>query len=111
MKRGAPGWNRTSDTRFRKSVAAGTAIARQLGSADLLIMVRDAFVHAMGTAFLVCAATTIAGAVLALLFMPRRLQASSGAGVDARARAVGGSETAEDTGGPGLPPKAAPAGE
>jgi MFS transporter, DHA2 family, multidrug resistance protein len=95
----------------RDSVAAGTAVARQLGSADLLIMVRDAFVHGMDTAFLVCAAATVAGAVLALLFMPSRLQAPSDAGVDARPCAENGPARVDAADAPELPPEAAPARE
>ena len=67
------------------SVAAGVAVAKQLGSADLLAMVRDAFVHGMTTAYVACAGAAVAGVVLALVFMPRREQATEGAGDDARA--------------------------
>jgi MFS transporter, DHA2 family, multidrug resistance protein len=68
----------------RDSVAAGVAVAKQAGSAELLAMVRDAFIHGMDTALLVCAGVTAAGVILALLFLPRRETATAGAGVDAR---------------------------
>jgi EmrB/QacA subfamily drug resistance transporter len=54
------------------SVAAGVAIADQLGSWHLLESVHAAFIHGMDVAYLVCAAAAVAGAVLALAFMPRR---------------------------------------
>jgi len=62
------------------SVAAGVAVAKQLGSADLLAMVRAAFVHGMNTAFLVCAGAAVAGVALALVFMPNRAGAGKTAG-------------------------------
>jgi MFS transporter, DHA2 family, multidrug resistance protein len=54
------------------SVAAGVAIADRLGSPDLLESVQVAFIHGMDVAYLVCAAAAVAGAGLALAFMPRR---------------------------------------
>jgi DHA2 family multidrug resistance protein-like MFS transporter len=76
----------------RDSVAAGVAVARQAGSADLLAMVRDAFVHGMNTALVVCAAAAAAGVVLALVFLPRRGEAVGRAGVDARVPVEGASD-------------------
>jgi DHA2 family multidrug resistance protein-like MFS transporter len=67
------------------SVAAGVAVAKQLGSADLLAMVRTAFLHGMTTAFLVCAGAAGVGVVLALLFMPNRSTAGERTGADANA--------------------------
>ena len=58
-------------TAVEDSVAAGVAIANQLGSSDLLETVHAAFIHGMDVAYLVCAAAAVAGAVLALAFMPR----------------------------------------
>jgi Na+/melibiose symporter-like transporter len=80
------------------SVAAGAAVARQLGSTQLLTMVRDAFIHGMGVAFLVCAAAAVAGVVLALRFMPRREEATAGAGEDARAPGAGGPAATAEAG-------------
>jgi EmrB/QacA subfamily drug resistance transporter len=68
----------------RDSVAAGVAVAKQLGSDELLAMVRDAFIHGMSIALVVCAGAGAAGVILALLFMPRRSETTAGAGVDAR---------------------------
>jgi EmrB/QacA subfamily drug resistance transporter len=79
----------------RDSVSAGVAIAEQAGSADLLAIVRGAFIHGMDTALLVCAAVTAAGVVLALVFLPRRARAIAGAGVDARS--PGGAEQTDAT--------------
>lgn len=56
----------------KKSVFAGVATARQLHSAGLLESVRSAFVHGMNGMLWVCAGAAAAGAVLALLFLPRR---------------------------------------
>jgi MFS transporter, DHA2 family, multidrug resistance protein len=76
------------------SVAAGVAVARQLGSADLATMVRDAFVHGMAGAYWACAAAAVAGVVLALVFMPRRSHAVADAGADARTPGDDGSAAA-----------------
>jgi MFS transporter, DHA2 family, multidrug resistance protein len=67
----------------RDSVASGVAVAEQAGSAELLAVVRDAFIRGMDAALLVCAVVTVAGVVLALAFLPRREVATAGAGVDA----------------------------
>jgi DHA2 family multidrug resistance protein-like MFS transporter len=56
----------------RDSVAAGAAVAHSLGSASLLAMVRAAFVHGMDVMLAVCGGLALAGAVLALVFLPRR---------------------------------------
>jgi EmrB/QacA subfamily drug resistance transporter len=56
----------------RDGVAAGVAVAHQLGSAPLLLSVRAAFVHGMDQLLLVCAGIAVAGIVLALAFLPRR---------------------------------------
>ncbi len=55
----------------RQSIFAAVAIAHQLRSAPLLHSVRAAFVHGMDLALLVSAAVAAAGAVLALVFLPR----------------------------------------
>jgi MFS transporter, DHA2 family, multidrug resistance protein len=58
-------------TAVRQSVFGGVAVAQKLGSASLLRSVRTAFVHGMDTALLLSAAFAIAGAMLAVLFLPR----------------------------------------
>jgi DHA2 family multidrug resistance protein-like MFS transporter len=56
----------------RDNVAAGVAVAHQLGSAGLLAMVESAFIHGMDV-LLACSGGIAAGAaVLALTFLPGR---------------------------------------
>jgi MFS transporter, DHA2 family, multidrug resistance protein len=64
----------------RDSVAAGVAVARQLGSPELLLSVRAAFVHGMDLLLLVCGGIAVVGVLLTLAFLPRR---SREAAVDA----------------------------
>ena len=59
----------------RDSVFAGVAVARQTGSTPLLDSVRASFVHGMDMALMISAGFAVAGAVLALLFLPRRARA------------------------------------
>ena len=59
----------------RQSVVAGVAVARQLHSAQLLDSVRTGFVHGMDVLLLICAALTVIGVVLAIVFLPRRSSA------------------------------------
>ncbi|MDQ6789496.1 MAG: DHA2 family efflux MFS transporter permease subunit [Candidatus Dormibacteraeota bacterium] len=61
----------------RRSVFAGLAVAHQLRSAALLDAVRTAFVAGMDSGLRVSAAIALAGAVLALAFLPRRAAAVS----------------------------------
>jgi MFS transporter, DHA2 family, multidrug resistance protein len=56
----------------RTSVFAGIAVARRLHSPALLDSVRTAFVAGMDNGLLVSGAIALAGAVLALAFLPRR---------------------------------------
>jgi len=58
----------------RDSVAAGVAVAHQLGSAPLLGSVRAAFVHGMDLLLWVCAGLAVVGVLLALAFLPRRAE-------------------------------------
>jgi DHA2 family multidrug resistance protein-like MFS transporter len=58
----------------RDSVAAGVAVAHQLGSAALLGAVRAAFVHGMDLLLWVCAGLAVVGMLLALAFLPRRAE-------------------------------------
>ena len=60
-----------------QSIFAGIAIAERTGSAALLTGVRSAFLTGMDTAFLVCAGVGIAGAILAVVFIPRRVAESA----------------------------------
>ncbi len=55
----------------RQSVFGGVAVAHRLGSAALLESVRAAFVHGMDLAMAVSAGIALAGALLALVFLPR----------------------------------------
>jgi MFS transporter, DHA2 family, multidrug resistance protein len=56
----------------RSSVAGGVAVAHATHSADLLVMVRTAYVHGQDIMLVVCAVIALASAVLALIFLPRR---------------------------------------
>jgi MFS transporter, DHA2 family, multidrug resistance protein len=56
----------------RSSVGAGIEVARQLDSSALAQTVRSAFVHGMDTVMLASAALTMLGAVIAVLYLPRR---------------------------------------
>jgi DHA2 family multidrug resistance protein-like MFS transporter len=60
----------------RDSAAAGVAVAGRTGSPELLDSVRDAFVHGMGLSLVVSGAVAAAGAVLALVVLPRGLPAA-----------------------------------
>ena len=57
----------------RSSVGAGIEVAHRLDSVALAQTVRSAFVHGMDTVLLASAALTILGAVIAVLFLPRRV--------------------------------------
>ncbi|MGH3247492.1 MAG: MFS transporter [Trebonia sp.] len=54
------------------SVAAGIAVARQLGDDALARTVRAAFVYGMDLTLAVSGALVLAGAILAVLFLPRQ---------------------------------------
>jgi len=58
---------------IHQSVFAGVAVAKSLGSASLEHTVRAAFVHGMDRALVVSSGIALAGALLALLFVPRKL--------------------------------------
>ncbi len=60
----------------RDSVFGGLAVARQLGSPELLASVRTAFVNGMDDAVRVAAVVAVAGVALALVFLPARMQAA-----------------------------------
>ena len=63
----------------RGSVGAGVQVAHALGSASVLAVVRDAYVHGMDIMLWVCAGVALVSAVLALAFLPRRAGGASGA--------------------------------
>jgi EmrB/QacA subfamily drug resistance transporter len=54
------------------SIFTGVALAEHVGSAPLLASVRSAFTAGMDVAFVVCAGIAVAGAILAVVFIPRR---------------------------------------
>jgi hypothetical protein len=56
----------------RSSVAAGVQVAKKLHDDTLRRAVRAAFVHGMDLTLIACGAPTLAGAVVALLFLARR---------------------------------------
>ena len=56
---------------IRRSIFGGVAVAHALHSPALLDSVRVAFVHGLDEALLISAAIAVAGAVLALVFLPR----------------------------------------
>jgi EmrB/QacA subfamily drug resistance transporter len=60
-----------AEDEVRRSVFGGVAVAGQLHSQALLNSVREAFAHGLDEALIVSAGIAIAGAVLALLFLPR----------------------------------------
>ena len=63
----------------KQSVEAGVAVAKQLQSPQLLDSVRAAFVHGIDEVLLVCGVITAVGAVLAVVFLPRRVSAGAAA--------------------------------
>jgi MFS transporter, DHA2 family, multidrug resistance protein len=60
----------------RSSVFGGIAVARALGSPQLLASVRDAFAHGIDSMLWVSAGLAVAGIVLALIFLPWRATAT-----------------------------------
>ncbi|GAB2698017.1 hypothetical protein GCM10010442_14620 [Kitasatospora kifunensis] len=74
---------------LRSGVTAGSAVARKLGSADLLASVRSSFVHGMDLTLWVCGGISCAGLLLTLAFLPGRAEASTTAGGSTVRRAGG----------------------
>ena len=66
----------------KQSVFAGVAVARQVGSPELLASVRSAFTDGMDTALFVSAGIAVAGLVLTVLFLPRKNVAETAAPAD-----------------------------
>lgn len=60
----------------KASVFQGLAVAQKVGSPALLRSVRESFVHGMDVALVVSAGIAFLGMVLALVFLPRRREAS-----------------------------------
>ncbi|MBS2966780.1 MFS transporter [Actinocrinis puniceicyclus] len=56
----------------RGGVSGGVAVAHKLNSATLLGEVRTAFIHGMDVMLWTCAGIAVAGALMALAFLPRR---------------------------------------
>jgi MFS transporter, DHA2 family, multidrug resistance protein len=64
------GLSATAASVVRGSVFGGIAVARRSGSTVLLGVVRSAFVAGMDHALLVCAGVALAGAIMAVVFLP-----------------------------------------
>jgi MFS transporter, DHA2 family, multidrug resistance protein len=69
------------------SVAAGIQVAGRLHDGTLAQAVRVAFVHGMDLTLIVSGALVLAGAVLALVFLPRRARPAAGPAAEVRADA------------------------
>ncbi|HJY65615.1 MAG TPA: DHA2 family efflux MFS transporter permease subunit [Streptosporangiaceae bacterium] len=69
----------TAEAAARSSVVAGVGVAHALGSASLLHSARTAFVQGMDTMLWACAGIAVASAILALVFLPRRPDGTTGA--------------------------------
>ncbi len=68
---------------IRDNVAAGVAVARQLGAPELLTMVNRAFVHGMDVMLAVSGVAAAAAALLAFILLPGpRETGEAGAGAD-----------------------------
>ncbi|MHA7984222.1 MFS transporter [Rathayibacter sp. CAU 1779] len=61
----------------KTSVYAGAAVAAKLHSAAAADAVRDAFTHGMSVSLLVSASIAVAGAIMALMILPRSARAES----------------------------------
>jgi len=82
----------------KSSVVAGVGVAHALGSASLLAEVQTAFVHGMDTMLWVCGGITLASAILAFVFLPRRpdgLRGAPRAGAASPATGESGTERAQ----------------
>jgi DHA2 family multidrug resistance protein-like MFS transporter len=71
---------------IRQSIFGGVAVAHQTHSPTLLHSVRAAFTHGLDDALLISAGIALAGAVLALLFLPRTTDAKATAQKSNRTR-------------------------
>jgi DHA2 family multidrug resistance protein-like MFS transporter len=82
----------------RDSAPAGVQVARQLGSAALTESVRSAFVDAMDVMLWVCGGLGLLGALLTLIFLPRRAEPAAPAGPVGPAGPPGPTPTVEPAG-------------
>jgi MFS transporter, DHA2 family, multidrug resistance protein len=78
----------------RSSVVGGVRVARALGSPALLGSGRDAFVHGLDTMLWACGGIALVSAILALIFLPRRV-AGAPAGTVPLASGESGDDRAE----------------
>jgi MFS transporter, DHA2 family, multidrug resistance protein len=79
----------------KSGVVAGVQVARELGSAALLVSVRTAFVHGLDAMLWVCGGIALASAILALIFLPRRPDGITGAPLADAASPAAGESGAE----------------
>jgi Na+/melibiose symporter-like transporter len=70
----------------REGLYGGIAVAAQIGSTDLLALVRAAFTHGMDLALVVSAGVAAVGMVLGLWLLPRRGMHGPSAGVETATR-------------------------
>jgi MFS transporter, DHA2 family, multidrug resistance protein len=80
---------------IRNSVMAGVAAAGKLGSPQLLDTVRSAFVYGMDVLLWVCGGIGLAGMLLALIFLPRRIAQAEKEPAATAAEAAGAIITAQ----------------
>jgi MFS transporter, DHA2 family, multidrug resistance protein len=79
------------------SVTAGVAVARELHATALLQSVHAAFIHGLDVSLAVCGGLAVAGALLALAFLPARSAAAAHAGAEpAESRVQGAAGAAAD---------------
>ncbi len=74
----------------KSGVVAGVQAAREVGSAALLGSARSAFVAGVDTMLWVCGGIALASAILALAFLPRRPDGTTGAPPDGAASPAAG---------------------
>jgi MFS transporter, DHA2 family, multidrug resistance protein len=79
----------------KSGVVSGVQVAHEAGSAALLDSVRSAFVHGVSTMLWVCVGISLASAILALAFLPRRPDGMTGAPRGDAAAPVAGESDAE----------------
>src|SRR6202012_2778616 len=79
----------------QSSVVEGVAVAHKTGSTALLDSARLAFVHGLDTMLWVCGGIALVSAILALIFLPRRMDGTSVAGPADTAPVASGESGAE----------------
>ena len=85
-----PACPRPPRPRAKSGVVAGVQVARELGSAALLDSARARSSHGMDTMLWVCGGIALASAILALVFLPRRPDGTTGAPPDGAASPAAG---------------------